>query len=157
MSNQCKHGIETSTDESERGLYRSILYSVVRFETHFGQIEEDFWAYLEGYSDTAYYQDVAAAKGHDSFVEYLLDELGKCQSWVDEITTEVVGTGWEWSSVGKLTDEFWYLMDATEELFESGAEKHPRDEILGLIAKIPPQKLAPIQLEATSEFHLKAR
>lgn len=156
ISGECRSGIESTLNENERALLWKVLRSITKFESQFGQIESDFWTYWEGEGDTEYYSEIAAANGYETFIDYLLGELEKCNSWVDEIVTELSASGWEWEAVENLPDEFWRLIDSTEELIEASKTQLPHDELEKLLARIPPQRLAPIQIEViSSQFALK--
>jgi hypothetical protein len=158
LTTQYLEDIATTTSASDRSMYKNVLRSIDRFDGQFGEIEADFWTFLENDPVEMEYSDqFAREKGYDSFIEYLLAELEKCHAWIDEIMTEVSASGWEWDpEKNSLADHFWQLMDATEELFEASAKGLPRDELVELLAKIPSQRKAPIQLEVKgAHFTLK--
>ena len=147
LSAYCRERIEGARTTDEEGMFRNVLSSIIRFESVFGQLEEDFWAYLEGETSSSYYSDIATEKGYHNFIDYLLGELEKCHSWIDDMDTELRASGWQWESLDEFSDEFWKLIDATEVLIEFSAKIRGRDTILDLLGRIPPQRLAPIEFE----------
>jgi hypothetical protein len=101
----CLTGIDEAVSEDERGLLRNTLNSIIGFESNFGDLENQFWGFIDAArtrDDNAieYFRDLAFQKGYDGFVEYPLAELEKCHSWIDDITTEVGASGWVERSFG---------------------------------------------------------
>jgi len=148
----CRDDMQTTSSMHEYGMLKNVLNSIIKFESQFGDIEEQLWNYVAADEDERQtYNDFAIQDGHESHLSKLLSHLEQCQQFIDDLNTEISASGWVWDEAEGLTDLFWALMDSTEKLIEATPDLRPSDPILELLSRIPAQRLAPIELEVAGE------
>lgn len=146
----CKDSIEGVNDQASYELARNIFSDVVSFERAFDSFEVEFWNYIENVDDARDRIDSECISlGFADQKEYFFSKIESCVSVLSDVVTEVKASGFEWPFLDELADSLEALFDVTEDLIEVDIKSLSNDEILALLQKIPPQRIAPIELVAS--------
>jgi len=144
---KCENDLSLAKDQSSYDLARSIFKDLLRFETEFGEFDADLWNYvynIGGYRDVV--SQLVIEEGLADHKEYFFRRIERCVSMIEDVVTEIKAFGYEWGDVDQLLDAVEKLFDSSEAIIEVEPNELDDPEIISLVEKIPPQKLAPIEV-----------
>ncbi|TPI39449.1 hypothetical protein FJ414_10195 [Mesorhizobium sp. B3-1-6] len=150
---QSRYNIEKTPDVNERAVSSAMLKDLIKFESNFGEFDVELWNYVYDVSDSRELTNQKSIQGGFSdHKEYFFNKIESCVNLLQDVITETSAVGYEWNEVDSLLNSVENLFDACEELIEIDPRDLDDPEVVELFGDIPLQKLAPIEVVASSSL-----
>ncbi|MEH6692787.1 MAG: hypothetical protein V7774_16485 [Pseudorhizobium pelagicum] len=151
LTDWCKDSLEGNNNQASYDVAKRIFKDVVAFERAFEEFEVEFWNYIEDVDDGRDRLDQRViALGLADHKEYFFSKIEACIARLSDVVTEVHANGFEWQFLDELEDSLEALFDVSEDLIEADIKNLGGGLIAELLEKVPSQRLAPIEVVATS-------
>ncbi len=146
----CRKNIDKTGDIRLHDLSKSIITDLMKFELEFSEFDADLRNYVYNVGDARGVIDqVVTESGLADHKEYFFQRIERCVSDLEDVVTEIKAAGYEWEDVNDLLLSMERLFDASEALIEVDPNDLDDPEFANLVGKIPPQRLAPIEVIVT--------
>ncbi len=147
----CRASLDGEYDQRNYDVSKHVLKDVVAFESAFEDFEIEFWNYAADVDNSrACVDNQVLNLGLADHKEYFFSKIEACVSILSEVITEVNATELYWPFLDDLERSLDALYDIAEELIETDQTQLSGDIVSQLLAKIPPQRLAPLEVVATA-------
>ncbi len=147
----CKASLNGEHDQRNYDVSKHVLKDVVAFESAFDDFEVEFWNYAGDVDATrAWVDNQVTHLGLADHKEYFFSKIEACVSILSEVITEVSAAELGWPFLYDLERALEDLYDISEELIDTDPSQLSDDLISQLLAKIPPQRVAPLEVVATA-------
>ncbi|MBM3092231.1 hypothetical protein GFB56_15605 [Ensifer sp. T173] len=161
----CKASLDGEYDQRNYDVSKHVLKDVIAFEGAFDDFEVEFWNYAADIDGMrASVDSRVLQQGLADHKEYFFSKIEACVSILSEVVTEVSAVGLGWPFLYDLEESLEKLYDISEELIETDPSQMGSDLVLQLLSKVPPQRLAPLEVVATTtnirrkvDAHLQSR
>lgn len=151
LTDWCKDSIEGQYNQANYEVAKHVFEDVVRFENAFDDFELDFWNYVEDVDGARNKVDnLVFDQGLADHKEYFFGRIEHCVGLLSEVFAEVAGAELEWPFLDELEYSLEALYDVAEDLIEADPSELKNQSISDLMGKIPPQRIAPLEVVATS-------
>lgn len=147
----CKASIDGQYNQLNYEVAKHVFSDVSKFENAFDQFELDFWNYVEDVDGARNKVDnLVLDQGLADHKEYFFARIEHCVSLLSAVFAEVAGAELEWPFLDELETSLEALYDVAEDLIEADPAELKDQSISDLMGGIPPQRIAPLEVVATS-------
>lgn len=151
LTDWCRESLEGQHDQTHYDLAKRVFKDVVAFENAFEEFEVEFWNYIEDVEGARERLDhQVLALGFADHKEYFFSKIEACIARLSDVVTEVNASGFEWQFLDELENSLEALFDVSEDLIESDISQLGDGLVTELLEKIPPQRVAPLEVVASA-------
>src|SRR5262245_59490091 len=110
------------------------------------------WNYVYDIGDhRSFVNEIVINEGLPDHKEYFFRKIEACVVMLNESAVDSKVAGFDWETVDDQREAVERLYEAAEEIIEVNPDELADPEIGEVLANIPPQKAAPVEVTATSD------